>query len=135
MVAIKKKIEQAGFSIVELIVSLVVGSILIGATTLITIAYSRLSNRALSLTVANSYAENKVESLRSIGFLGLTDGTSNVTTELPSELKSPRSASVQISSASSTTKKIDLNITYNDQGAARTYSYTTYIGELGVGQY
>jgi Tfp pilus assembly protein PilE len=127
--------SEAGVTIVELIVTLVVGSILVGSTVLITTSYSRISARTLYLTVANSYAENKVESLRSLGFLGLADGTTDITNELPTELKNPRSASVQISSPSATTKKVDLTITYNDQGAPRTYTYTTYIGELGVGQY
>lgn len=127
--------RESGFTIVELIVSLVVGSLLVGAATLLSSAYYSLSARALSLTVANSFAENKVESLRSIGFLGLSDGTSDISAELPAELKGPKSGSVQISAESTSVKKIEISITYNDQGAPRNYSYSTYIGELGVGQY
>ena len=127
--------QTAGFTIVELIVSLVVGSLLVGAASLLGSVYYSLSARALSLTVANSYSENKVEGLRSTGYLGLTDGTTDITSELPGELRSPRSGSLQVSSQSTSVKKIDISITYNDQGAQRTYSYTTYIGELGVGQY
>lgn len=98
-------------------------------------SHSALSQRGRDVSVANSYAENKIESLRSAGFLALTDGTTDITSELPSELKAPRSGSVVVSTVSSAIKRVNLTITYNDQGAARTYTYSTYVGELGVGQY
>lgn len=119
----------------ELLVSLIVGAILVGSVTLLTTSYTHLSQRSLDLTVANSFAENKIESLRSIGFSGLADGTFDISSELPSELKSPHSATLQISTQASDIKKVNLTVTYNDQGAPRTYTYATYVGELGVGQY
>lgn len=127
--------EQSGFTIVELIVTLIVGGILAGGISTILSTHSSLSQRGRDVTVANSYAENKIESLRSAGYLGLTNGTTNLTSELPSELKAPRSGSMTISDVSAAIKKVDITVTYSDQGAARTYSYSTYIGELGVGQY
>lgn len=129
------KSNKSGFTIVEMIVSIVVGAILVGAASMLITSYSHLSQRGLDLTIANSYAENKIEALRSVGFTGLTDGTTDITNELPGELKSPRGAALQISSQSADIKKVDLTITYNDQGAPQTHNYTTYIGELGVGQY
>ena len=115
--------------------TIVVGSIMIGSAALALISQQHLSQRDRDLVVANSYVEQKVEALRSIGFLGLSIGTTNITAEMPSELNSPRSGSLQISSYSASIKQVDISITYNDQGTSRTYSYTTYIGELGVGQY
>jgi type II secretory pathway pseudopilin PulG len=127
--------DQFGFTIVELIVTMIVGTILIGSSILILTSGQRLSQTHRDLIAANAFAEKKVEALRSIGFLGLTDGTTNITNELPAELNPPRNGSLQITTPSSGLKKIDLTITYNDQGSSRTYKYTTYIGELGVGQY
>lgn len=124
-----------GFTIVELLISLIVGSLLVGSVSLLTASYTHLSQRSLDLTLSNAYAENKIESVRSLGFSGLIDGSTDITSELPSELKNPRNSTLQISSASTDIKKIDLSITYNDQGAPRTYNYSTYVGELGVGQY
>lgn len=96
---------------------------------------AKLSHRARDVAAANSYVENKIESLRSTGFLGLNDGTTDLTSELPSELKSPRSGTLVITSQTGAIKRAVVSISYNDQGASRTYSYTTYVGELGVGQY
>lgn len=129
------KNNSQGFTIVELVVAIIVGSIITSAAMLILISHTRLSQRGRDLIIANAYAERKVESLRSLGFSGLGLGTTNITSELPTELNTPRSGSVEVSSQSSAVKKVVLTITYNDQGASRTYSYTTYVGELGVGQY
>lgn len=127
--------NEKGFTIVELIVSMIVGAIMIGSAILILTSGERLGQKHRDLVVANAFVEQKVEALRSAGFLSLTDGTTSVTAEMPSELNSPRSGSLQISTLSGGLKKIDISINYNESGTNRTYTYTTYIGELGVGQY
>lgn len=114
---------------------MIVGSILVLSVSIITVSHSRLSQRTKDLVVANSYIEGKVESLRSKGFNGLSDGTTTITGELPSELKAPRSGTLVTATHSASIKSISVSVTYNDQGTNRTYSYTTYIGELGAGQY
>ena len=130
-----RKGASQGFTIVELLVTMIVGGLLAGSVALLLGLHTHLAQKGRDVSVTNSYVENKVESLRSIGYLGLTNGTTNLTSELPSELKAPRSASMVISDESAAIKQIDITVTYNDQGTARTYSYTTYVGELGVGQY
>jgi type II secretory pathway pseudopilin PulG len=121
--------------IVELLIAIIVGAILMLSLSNIVTSHIYLSQRSRDVVIANAYAEQKVEALRSKGFLTLTDGTSNITSELPSELKAPRSASMAISSHTAAVKKVRLSVTYSQQGAPRTHVYTTYIGELGVGQY
>lgn len=130
-----KQTSQEGFTIVELIVALVVGSVLIGSVNLIYTNQSYLSQRVRDSVLANAYAEGKIEALRSAGYLGISNGTTDVSGELPSELNAPRSASLQISTPSAGLKQVDLTLTYSEQGTPRTLSYRTYIGELGVGQY
>jgi prepilin-type N-terminal cleavage/methylation domain-containing protein len=127
--------NQEGFTIVELIVTLVVGAILVLALNTVFTTQTYISQRGRDLVLANSYAEGKIEAIRSQGFLGLTDGTTDVTSELPAELNAPRSGSVTISSHNTSIKQVLLVINFNEQGKSRTYSYTTYVGELGVGQY
>ncbi len=112
-----------------------VGTVLAGAVALFLNLHVHLAQRGRDVAATNSYVENKVESLRSAGYLSLSNGTTNVTSELPTELKPPRSGSVTISDESTSVKKVDISVTYNDQGTPRTYTYTTYVGELGVGQY
>ncbi len=131
----KINIGQEGFTVVELIVTLIVGAIFVVAMNAMFTTQSYISAREKDTVLANAYAEAKFESLRSAGFLALTNGTTSVTSELPTELKSPHSGSLVISSYNDSVKKADLTITYNEQGTSRSLTYTSYIGELGVGQY
>lgn len=126
---------SSGFTIVELLVTLAASGILIGAVSVVVNAQTSLAQRGRDLVIANAYAEGEFESLRSQGYLALTDGTTNITSDLPSELNAPRSGSLTISSQTPSVKRVVLSMTYNDQGDPRTYTYTTYVGELGVGQY
>ena len=127
--------SQSGFTLVEILTTLAAAAIMIGAVTVAVNSQSALAQRHRDLVIANAYANGKIESLRSQGFLGLTDGTTDLTNELPEELKAPRSASLVISAESVSVKEVDLTITYHERGNNRTLSYTTLVGELGVGQY
>lgn len=120
---------------VELVMTIMVGGVFAISVTTMVSANSHLVQRTRDLVSVNSYVEDKTEELRSIGYSGLSIGTTNVTSELPDDLNTPRSATVEITNPSTGLKKADISVTYNDQGAQQTYSYTTYIGELGVGQY
>ena len=126
--------DQRGFSIVELILAIVVGVGFIAGMDVIVNDYLHLGQNSRNLILANSYVEGKIEALRSTGYNGLSNGTTDLASELPSQLSSPRSGSMIISSPSSGLKQVDISVTYTDQGANRTYSYRTYVGELGVGQ-
>lgn len=128
-------VDERGFTLVELLVTILVSVVLIGALSTISNNNVYLSQVGRDLTIVNSFAENKIEELRSKGFIALSNGTTNITLELPSELKTPRSASLQISDASTGLKLVTLNLSYNAQGRTQTQTYKTYIGELGVGQY
>src|SRR5690242_15472751 len=129
-----KPANSRGFTIFELTVSIVLAALFFLALNVAYTSYVHAGEQLKDLTLANSYAESKIESLRNLGYNSLAVGTTTVTSELPSDLQPPRSGTLQISNPQSGLKQIDLTITYNDQGATRTYSYTTYIGELGVGQ-
>jgi prepilin-type N-terminal cleavage/methylation domain-containing protein len=125
--------EPQGFSIVELVVGIVVGGILVVSLNGIVNNYLRLGQKSRNLTLVNSYVEGKVEGLRNIGYNGLNFGTTDVSGELPSGISLPDSGSMQVTTPSVGIKQVDISVTYYDQGVNRTYSYTTYIGELGVG--
>ena len=129
---IKNKTE--GFTTVELITATIIAAIVVASASLIIGNYSHLSGKGRNLILSNSFVEAKAEALRSIGYSGLGDSTTDISNELPAELATPRSASLQISPQGAGLKQIDITVTYSDQGAPRTYSYRTYIGELGVGQ-
>lgn len=126
--------DQKGFSIVELIISIVVGVTFISSMNLVVDNYNNLGKQGRNLVLANSYAEAKIEGLRNTGYNGINLGTTDLSSELPSQLPSPRSASMVVSQPQAGLKQIDVYVSYNDLGTTRNYSYRTYIGELGVGQ-
>jgi len=125
---------SAGFTIVELLVSIVVAGIMIGSLSEVVTTYVHTAQRGRYLNLSNAYVEAKVESLRNTGYNGITAGTFSLTSELPAQLPPNRSASMVITSPISGIKQADITISYNDQGKSNSSSYTTYIGELGVGQ-
>ena len=129
-----KKNEQ-GFTAIELLISISMIGIIVPSIIGLTITINRLNNRANDMNVVNSLVENKVESLRSLGFTGLNNGTTTFTNELPPSIDSPRSATYTISSPQPDIRQIDIQISYTDQNKPQSVSYKTYVGELGVGQY
>ena len=131
----KTEYRTGGYTIVELITAMTVGVIIMGSAFLILVSQLHLSQRGRDLVLMNSYVENKIESMRSKGYLGLSNGTTNIGSELPTELALPATGTMEITTSSTGLKKIDIDINYNDQGTNRVYLYTTYVGELGVGQY
>jgi prepilin-type N-terminal cleavage/methylation domain-containing protein len=125
---------QKGFTVVELVVSIVVAGIIIPSVALALNNLAAINHRARDLALANTIAQNKVETLRSIGYNSITSGTVNFSSELPISMGGPKSASYTISTPVTGEKQVDVNITYTDYGATRNLAFRTYISELGVGQ-
>lgn len=126
--------SQKGFTIVELLISLIVGAILVGSVNTIYTNQLFLSQRARDTVIVNAFVEAKVEALRSQGYLGVSIGTTDITSEMPVELNAPRSAILTVTTRSTSVKQIQLSVNFSEQGVSRNYSYVTYLGELGVGQ-
>ena len=127
--------DSSGFTIVELVVGIIIIAIFTATVAMMQSNTARLAERGRDVSSLNSFAEDKVEALRSKGYLSISTGTQDISNELPGDLNSPKSATLTITSIPDAIKQVDLSISYNEQGAQRTYSYTTYIGEIGVGQY
>ncbi len=128
------KTSETGFTIVELLVAIAVGAIVTASLSQVVTSYVHLAQRGKYLNLANSYAEAKVEALRNAGYNSVGTGTTNISSELPAQLPPSRTASMTVSSPSGGIKEVDISVSYNDQGHNNALSYTTYIGELGVGQ-
>ena len=131
---VARKTED-GFTIIELLVTIAVVGILVPTLVGFVNTLNRFNDRARDLTLVNSLAENKVESLRSVGYTGIAVGTTSFTSEMPTTLGSPRSATYVVTSPNNGIKQVDVTISYNDHGSTQSVKYRTYVGELGVGQY
>ena len=127
------KRDSKGFTIVEMLVALALFAIIIPAITLGLSTLTQLNNRARDLTLISIIAENKIESLRSMGYNSVVVGTTTFTSELPSEIASPKTATLTVAQGTGL-KTIDVSIQYTDYRNSRTINYKSVIGETGVGQ-
>lgn len=125
--------KEGGFTIVEMLVTLALFAILIPALTLGVSTLTQLNNKSRDLTLISIIAENKIESLRSIGYNSIPVGSTDFTSELPAELASPKTANYTITDGEGI-KTIDVTITYSDYKKVRTIVYKSIVSETGVGQ-
>lgn len=132
----KPKTKAAnGFTIVELLVTISLVAISVPAIAAMVSTIGGVNDRARDLSAIHALVERKIETLRSIGFSGLSDGTVDFASELPQFVAEPRTASYEVSSLNDGVKEVEVTVTYSDYGKTQSLSYKTYIGELGVGQY
>lgn len=130
--------QQSGFTIVELIITIIVGAMLMSSISLVVINQSNIAERAKDQTLANSFIETTVERLRSEGYNSLVSSVTpiDISADVPADLNAPRSADYTVSdTAQDGLKQIELSVSYQSQGVTQNLTYRTYIGELGVGQY
>lgn len=126
--------RSRGFTVAELVITIVIMGFIIPAIALALTNLTVINNKARDLTLTNMVAQNKVETLRSIGYNSINNGTVSFSAELPGTIGSPKSASYTITTPQTGLKQVDVNISYTVYGATRNLSYRTYISELGVGQ-
>src|SRR5579884_2493513 len=119
--------NQKGFSVVELVVAIAVAGVIIPAVSVALINLSAINYRARDQALANMLAQNKVETLRSLGYNAVNNGTVDFSSELPSTFNSPKSASYTVSSPATGLKQVDVSISYTVYGQSRSVSYRTYI--------
>ncbi|MEO8104841.1 MAG: prepilin-type N-terminal cleavage/methylation domain-containing protein [Candidatus Saccharibacteria bacterium] len=124
----------AGFTIVEVLVAIAVGAIMVASLNQVVVTYLHVGQRGRYLNLANAYVEAKTEALRNSGYNRLNNGSTNLKAELPTQLPPSRNATLTVADQAAGLKKVDISISYNDQGQPNIFNYTTYIGELGVGQ-
>jgi prepilin-type N-terminal cleavage/methylation domain-containing protein len=129
-----KNNRQTGFTIVELMITVVLAGIIIPAVAISLTNLAVVNKQARDQALANMLAQNKVETLRSAGYNSLNNGTTSFSAELPNIMGSPKSASYTISSPQTGIKQIDISISYTEYKSTKALAYKTYVSELGVGQ-
>ena len=132
---------EDGFTVVELIITLVITSLFVVIFYQMYTAVNAINNRGyqLALSTKAGYAklqeyENKLFS--DIDTPGGQDSApiENFVGELPEILGPDKTAVVSSASITPTLKAIDVKVTYTSYGFPQIVEYTTYIQESGLGR-
>lgn len=127
--------RDAGFTIVELLVTTVVAGLIIVAVTSLFITIERTQHSTQLLETATRAGEQQIEALRNNNYGSLTPGdTITFTNSLPSVLPSPRTATAAISEPSDGIRRVDVTISYRDGSKQKRVELSSLIGQLGIGQ-
>jgi type II secretory pathway pseudopilin PulG len=130
----KKDKKQGGFTVVELVVTIVISGFIIPAVAIALQNLTAVNYQARDLALANALAQNKIEYLRSVGYNSINTGTTDISSELPVSMGSPKSANYVVSTPQTGIKQVDVTINYTELKSSKSLTYRTYISELGVGQ-
>ncbi len=118
--------SEAGFSLVEIIVGIVLMSIGILAMAALAVAVAEANRDATNRTRADQLLHEKVEGFRSIDYSAIVDGGDTVEmggTEIV------RSWTVTADEPMDDIKRIDLEGSWTEKGVKETTSTATYIGK------
>ncbi len=127
--------NRAGFTIVELVVTIVVTGLVVLAIASLFITISGTQRSTRLLETATRAGEAQIESLRN-NYYGSLEADSEIdfTDDLPSTLPTPRSAIAAISEPEPDMKRVDITITYRDGNRDKKVQLSSILGQLGIGQ-
>ncbi len=130
-----QKQSQSGFTIPELIVTIVfIGFAFIGITQLY-LSIQRIQEETTYVQIASHAAQTEIESLRNSNYNSLTVGQNiDFSGALPSNLPSPRSGTVVVSSPMAGLARVDATVSYTDHGTQRQVELSSMIGIIGISQ-
>jgi len=130
----KQLTTEAGFTIVELIITIIVlGGVIITLTNLF-LGIQNTQNQAGYLESATHAAQREVETLRNDSYNSLTPGQNiDFTNQLPSSLPN-RSGTVVVSTPSTDLRRVDVTVGYKVNGQTRQVTISSTIGVIGISQ-
>lgn len=134
--------NQDGFSLVELLITLIVIGVAFGAFVTTFTAIQNINKKSIDINTANALAFAKVQDYENTNFNSLTSTTPQGTlvqvedfsNTLPTTLQTPRVGKVYINTVSPTLKQIVVDITFGSGGDQRRVQYADFIQKNGLGR-
>ncbi len=126
--------SEAGFTLVELIVTTVFVAIASTAIVEIFITINKLNEQAGKLQTATALADQEIEQYRNVGYTALPTGTPAVTFTnlLPANFGSSKSAVINVTTPQTGLKQMDVVIKYTDDDVPKTVELSTLIAQTGI---
>lgn len=129
------KQQSAGFTLVELLVTIIVIGIVFTGLSSIFISIQRAQINTSYLESATRAAQKEIESLRNNNYNNLTNGSNiNFTSTLPANLPAGSTGSVNISEPTPGLKRVDATVSYTYGGDTHDVTLSSMIGVIGIAQ-
>jgi prepilin-type N-terminal cleavage/methylation domain-containing protein len=131
--ASRRSRDADGFTLVELMVTIVVLGIVITSLGGLYYINQILQTQSQHYDLATRAARTEIEDLRNDGYSALTPGDNiNFTSSLPSALPANKTGIVDVSSPDPGLIRVDVNVSYTDFGISKTVTLSSDIGIVGI---
>jgi prepilin-type N-terminal cleavage/methylation domain-containing protein len=137
------KIEtEDGFSVVELLITLIIIGIFFSAFTLAFTSIQGINKKANDVIDANQIAFSKMQEYENKSFPSITTTVptgslveiENFSGSLPTKLEAPRVGKVYINTISPTLKQVIITVEFGSGSAIRRVQYGNFIQAQGIGR-
>ena len=135
MIVVMAKVDEAGFTIIEIIVALVTVTLFVVSVGNLFAQITGTQHNALLLTSATRAGESEIESLRNSSYASLTPGTNiDFSSQLPSNLPKGSTGTVVVTQPSTDIRRVDVTVSYTVSGKTHSVQLSSLIGIIGIGK-
>ena len=126
--------NQAGFTIVELLVTIVIIGLTTASLSSLFISIRHVQQQTGYIDEATRAAQREIETLRNDNYASLTPGqTIDFSSHLPSSLPNG-SGSVVVSQLENDLRRVDVTVSYTAEGTQKNITLSSLIGVIGIAQ-
>lgn len=127
------KKSESGFTLVELLVTVIVIGLIFGGLTNIFISIQRIQIQTSYLESATRAGQREIESLRNRNYNNLVAGEDiDFTSSLPTTLPSGSTGIVVVSEPTPGIKRVDVTVSYQYEGEIKQVELSSLIGVIGI---
>ncbi len=134
--------NESGFSIVELLITLIIIGTTFGAFVVTYTTIQNINKKSLDIVAANNLAFAKIQDYENRTFASLPSTTpagslqlvEDFSSSLPASLQSPRVGQVHINTVSANLKQVVVNISFGSGSNIRYIQYADFIQSNGLGR-